>query len=148
MGTERPIPKSEAVRAQMVAQKRRDTLPEVALRRALHAMGMRFRVGLPVPGTPRRTMDVAFTRAKVAIFVDGCFWHGCPTHGVDPKNNAAWWSHKLAENRRRDEETTRHLEALGWTVMRIWEHEDATAAAATIRERVLARTGNDPARRG
>ena len=132
----------------MVAQRRRDTAPEVALRRALHAMGLRFRVELPVPGMPRRTIDIAFTRAKVAVFVDGCFWHGCPTHGVDPKNNAAWWSQKLADNRRRDLETTKQLEASGWTVLRVWEHEDVAAAARIVDEAVRTETNDEPVVRG
>lgn len=132
------------MRAQMVAQKRRDTVPEVALRRALHAMGLRFRVALAVPGMPRRSIDIAFTRAKVAVFVDGCFWHGCRLHGVDPKNNAAWWSEKLAENQRRDAETTLHLEGLGWTVLRVWEHEDVATAARTVSAVVRANPGAAP----
>ena len=135
----RPVPKNDAVREQMESQRRRDTTPETALRRLLHAQGLRYRLEVPVPGIPRRTIDIAFARAKVAVFVDGCFWHGCPLHGVAPRNNAEWWAAKLAANRERDEDTTRHLESLGWTVLRFWEHEDAVTSAARVRAALPAR---------
>lgn len=77
-------------------------------------------------------MDIAFTRSKVAIFVDGCFWHGCPRHFVPPKKNAAWWGAKVEANRRRDEETVRHLASLGWRSVRFWEHESAANCADVI----------------
>lgn len=107
----------------MSRAKRKDTAPELALRRELHARGLRYRVTFPVPGQRRRTIDVAFTRAKVAVFVDGCFWHGCPEHGTRPRSNSAWWRDKLAANRARDADTDQTLIALGWTVVRAWEHE-------------------------
>ena len=87
---------------------RRDTAPELALRRALHAAGYRYRVVHPVPGNRRRSIDIAFTRAGVAVFVDGCFWHGCPEHGTRPRANSDWWSTKLAANHARDEDTDGH----------------------------------------
>lgn len=99
------------------------TAPELALRRALHAQGFRFRVAHPVPGLPRRTIDIAFTRLRLAVFVDGCFWHGCPEHGTRPQANADYWGHKLNRNATRDAETTRALEDGGWHVLRLWEHE-------------------------
>lgn len=111
---------------------RRDTAPEVALRRALHAAGRRFRVVYPVPGNRRRTIDIAFTRAKVAVFVDGCFWHGCPEHGTQPRANSDWWTTKLAANKERDDDTDRLLREAGWHVVRIWEHEDAPAALERV----------------
>ena len=101
-------------------------------------MGLRFRVELPVPGMARRTIDIAFTRAKVAVFVDGCFWHGCTLHGVEPKNNADWWARKISMNRARDEGTVRHLEALGWTVLRFWEHDSVESSAVYVRNAVFA----------
>ncbi|GAA5161349.1 very short patch repair endonuclease [Ornithinimicrobium tianjinense] len=113
---------------------RRDTAPEVALRRALHAQGRRFRVVYPVPGNRRRTIDIAFTRAKVAVFVDGCFWHGCPEHGTQPRANSGWWAAKLAANRARDEDTDRLLREAGWRVIRVWEHEDVATALARVQE--------------
>jgi DNA mismatch endonuclease (patch repair protein) len=121
-----------ATSLRMSRQARRDTAPEVAVRRELHRRGLRFRVHWPVVGMPRRLADIAFTRSKVAIFIDGCFWHGCPEHGTDPKNNARWWAAKLAGNRVRDEETTAHLRAAGWTVLRFWEHTDPVDTADQI----------------
>ncbi|VEP41846.1 Very short patch repair protein [Tessaracoccus lapidicaptus] len=102
------------------------------LRRELHRLGFRYRVDHPLPGMPRRRADVLFTRAKVAVFVDGCFWHGCPEHKTSPANNAAWWTTKLARNVERDRETDAHLDALGWRVLRVWEHEDMRKAALAI----------------
>ncbi|WP_284550187.1 very short patch repair endonuclease [Aestuariimicrobium sp. T2.26MG-19.2B] len=111
------------MRRRMSSQKRAGTSPELALRRELHRLGLRFRVGHPVPGRPQRTIDIAFTRKRVAVFVDGCFWHGCPLHCVPPKANPDWWQAKLAANSARDRETTDLLELAGWTVVRCWEHE-------------------------
>lgn len=107
----------------MARQKRVGTKPEVELRKLLHRAGHRYRVAYPVPGMPRRTVDIAFPGRRLAIFVDGCFWHACPEHGVSPRNNSEWWRTKLEANQRRDAETTAALEAAGWTVIRLWEHE-------------------------
>lgn len=130
----------------MHSQARADTHPEVAVRAALFRRGLRFRKQLPVPGMPRRTIDIAFTRARVAVFVDGCFWHGCPDHGVAPKNNAAWWADKLALNQLRDRNTDDHLERLGWLVIRVWEHQDAGEVADAVAEAVrrIAERGVSP----
>jgi DNA mismatch endonuclease (patch repair protein) len=116
----------------MSRQRRRDTAPEVALRRELHARGHRYRLGRPVPGAPRRTIDIAFTASKVAVFVDGCFWHACPMHGTAPRANSGWWAAKLEQNTRRDRETDEQLRGLGWTVVRVWEHEAVSEAIAKI----------------
>jgi DNA mismatch endonuclease (patch repair protein) len=113
--------------------RRRDNERELSLRRALHAEGFRFRVTYPVPGLRRRTIDIAFTRRRVAVFLDGCFWHGCPAHGTDPRSNSAWWAQKIAANQARDRDTDRHLTELGWLVVRIWEHEDLARAATRVR---------------
>jgi len=113
---------------------RAGTAPEIALRRALHAAGQRYRVQIKVPGNARRTIDIAFTRAKVAVFVDGCFWHGCPQHGPTPKANREWWEWKIAKNVERDADTTRLLEKQGWTVVRVWEHEPVDVATGRVRE--------------
>ncbi|MFD5814614.1 very short patch repair endonuclease [Streptomyces sp. NPDC127038] len=107
----------------MSRQASKDTKAELVVRRLLHAAGLRYRVEYPVPGMARRRIDVAFTRAKVAVLIDGCFWHGCPQHATQPKANAEWWRTKLDRNMARDRETTEHLTALGWTVLRFWEHE-------------------------
>jgi len=102
------------------------------LRRELHRRGLRYRLIVKVPGNNRRTIDIAFPRQKVAVFVDGCFWHGCPLHGTAPKSNAQWWSQKIAANRARDTDTNELLEAAGWRVLRLWEHESAQAAADSV----------------
>lgn len=128
-----PGSSSAAVSKRMSTAKRRDTAAEMALRRELFALGLRYRVSYPVPGQRRRTIDIAFTRAHVAVFVDGCFWHGCPEHGTRPAANSEWWTTKLAANRARDEDTTRALDDSGWAVVRVWEHEDPGEAASRIR---------------
>lgn len=104
----------------------------MALRRELHARGLRYRVQFKVTGLPRRTIDIAFTRHRVAVFVDGCFWHRCPAHATFPKANAEWWKDKLEGNVRRDHRTDELLAELGWTVVRVWEHEDAVRAADRV----------------
>ncbi|MFI5853381.1 very short patch repair endonuclease [Streptomyces parvulus] len=121
----------------MSRQGSRDTGPEVAVRRLLHSSGMRYRVNAPVPGMPRRTIDIVFPKAKVAVFLDGCFWHGCPHHATHPKANAEWWRTKLDRNMSRDAETTEHLQREGWTVLRFWEHEVPEDVARSVRKAVL-----------
>lgn len=115
----------------MQRQRRRDTKPELAVRRAVHALGLRYRVDVaPIPG--RRRADMVFTRAKVAVYIDGCFWHGCPQHATEPKANREWWREKLGRNRERDADTDRLLTAAGWLPLRIWEHEVPELAAKAI----------------
>lgn len=106
-----------------------DTTPELRLRAALHAIGLRFRLRSKLPGRP----DVVFTRAKIAVFVDGCFWHACPEHGVTPKNNRDWWTVKLQRNVERDREKDDALAELGWAAVHVWEHEEPLEAAERIR---------------
>ena len=125
------IASSEQLRQRMQRQRQRDTKPELAIRRVLHARGYRYRVDYPIPGS-RAKADVAFTRLRIAIFVDGCFWHQCPAHGTLPKRNRKWWKAKLAANVRRDAEIDKHLGSCGWTVLRIWEHDPPSAAVARI----------------
>lgn len=127
------------VSKRMSRQGPRDTHPEWALRRRLHQRGMRYRVDAPLPGMKRRRADVLFTKSKVAVFVDGCFWHCCPEHGVAPKSNAEWWSTKLGRNVARDLETNEHLRSLGWVVLRFWEHEDMALAADRVETAVRGR---------
>jgi DNA mismatch endonuclease (patch repair protein) len=116
----------------MQANKRRDTAPELRIRSALHALGLRFRVDRrPIAAIAGRA-DVVFTRRHVAVFVDGCFWHGCAAHFSAPATNRAYWAAKIDGNRRRDHVTTAALEAAGWRVVRVWEHEDPVGAAASI----------------
>ncbi|MDT9700801.1 very short patch repair endonuclease [Streptomyces sp. P17] len=125
----------------MSKQGSRDTVPEVAVRRLLHAAGLRYRVNVPVPGMPRRTIDVVFPKAKIAVFMDGCFWHGCPEHATRPKSNAEWWRQKLHRNMARDTETTERLVAAGWEVLRFWEHEAPSDVALRIAAAVERRRG-------
>lgn len=125
---------SPAVRAVMRANPSRDTRPEKALRSAVHALGLRYRVNTrPVPGL-RRSADLVFTRAKVAVFLDGCFWHGCPEHYRPATKNAEFWRGKIDSNRARDAETDRALADHGWVVVRVWEHDDPVESAARIAE--------------
>ncbi|MEV6807036.1 very short patch repair endonuclease [Streptomyces sp. NPDC051132] len=119
-------------RARMSRQKSRNTEVEMALRRALHAAGLRYRVHRrPLKGV-RREADVLFGPAKVAVFVDGCFWHGCPQHATWPKTNADFWRTKIEGNRRRDVDTDERLTSAGWLAVRVWEHEDPDEAAARV----------------
>lgn len=120
----------------MKRQGRRDTRPEMSLRRELWRRGLRYRVDTPpLPGLRRRA-DVVFARARVAVFVDGCFWHLCPDHATAPKANGAWWSAKLGANVARDRDTDRRLAEDGWTVLRIWEHESVVDAADRVERAV------------
>lgn len=130
-----------AVSRRMAARRRRDTGPELRLRRVLHRRGMRFRLQVRVPGNQRRSIDIAFPRARLAVFVDGCFWHSCGEHGTQPATNAEWWHWKLQRNQVRDRDTDRLLKEAGWSVLRIWEHvssEDAADLVETTYREILA----------
>lgn len=128
---ERPKASSTEALARMQRQRRRDTVPEMALRSELHRRGRRYRVHYRLQGT-RRTADISFPASKVAVFVDGCFWHGCPEHGTKPKANRAWWRAKIAANISRDRDTDAKLAQLGWRSVRVWEHERPAEAADRI----------------
>jgi DNA mismatch endonuclease (patch repair protein) len=127
-----PLPASPGRSANMKANRRANTKPELALRSALHARGYRYRKDFRLDLPARRVRpDIAFTGRKVAVFVDGCFWHACPEHGSKPKNNEWYWSPKLLRNQERDRAADAALKDAGWTVVRLWEHvsvEDAVAA--------------------
>jgi DNA mismatch endonuclease (patch repair protein) len=124
----------------MQSNRGRDTAPELALRSAVHALGLRYRVSArPLPAL-RRSADLVFTRAKLAVFLDGCFWHGCPEHHTVASTNAAYWADKVTSNQRRDVETDRQLEEAGWRVLRFWEHEDPKQAALRIAHEVHLRS--------
>ena len=130
----------------MQSNRSRDTKPELALRSAVHALGLRYRVSAkPLPGL-RRTADLVFPTARVAVFLDGCFWHGCPQHATRPKSNAQWWQSKLDKNMARDRGTSAHLEAAGWTVLRFWEHEDPADIADAVRDALRSPRGRRPPR--
>jgi DNA mismatch endonuclease, patch repair protein len=125
----------------MQATRQRDTPPERALRSELHRRGMRYNVQrAPLPQLRRRA-DIVFPRARVAVYVDGCFWHACPVHGTWPKANAAWWRAKIESNRLRDRDTDWRLKEAGWTVVRVWEHEEPEAAADRVQAAVAAEPG-------
>ncbi|WP_078513298.1 very short patch repair endonuclease [Streptomyces purpureus] len=123
---------SAARRRNMQAIRSRDTKPEQLVRRLLHAQGLRYRVAAKPLAGLRRTADIVFGPAKVAVFIDGCYWHGCPEHYVSPKTNPGYWSDKVAGNMARDRETDQRLRDAGWTVLRFWEHEPSEQCAATI----------------
>ena len=116
----------------MQSARQRDTAPEIALRSELHRRGLRFYVDRAPNPVLRRRADILFPRRRVAIYIDGCFWHGCPEHGTWPKANADWWREKIEMNRARDRDTERRLSAAGWKVVRAWEHEDAVLVANRI----------------
>lgn len=125
----------------MRAQRERDTEPEMALRRELHRRGYRYLVDatLPIAGA-RRRCDLLFRGARVAVFVDSCFWHSCPRHATWPKENAAWWREKLTRNRERDADTDRRLRDIGWEVVRVWEHDEVGTAVDRVIECVERRS--------
>lgn len=128
-----PFASSPAASATGRGNRRRDTGPELELGSILHRCGLRYRRDFPVvEGNIRVRPDFVFRRSQVAVFLDGCFWHCCPTHGAIPKANADYWRPKLARNRERDQEVTSALEKAGWTVVRVWEHESPTEAAAKV----------------
>jgi DNA mismatch endonuclease (patch repair protein) len=135
-----PAASSEAVRLRFEGQGRRDTLPELRLRKELHRRGLRYRVDRAVPGLARVRPDLLFAGARVAVFVDGCFWHSCDEHAHLPRSNAAWWIAKLEGNVLRDRRADARLAALGWEVLRVWEHEDPVAAADRVEDLVRSRT--------
>ncbi|WP_106982647.1 very short patch repair endonuclease [Streptomyces megasporus] len=131
-------------RSRMSRQRSRDTEVELALRRVLHASGLRYRVHRrPVKGV-RREADIVFGPARVAVFVDGCFWHGCPEHATWPRNNAEFWRRKIEGNRARDLDTDTRLAEAGWASVRVWEHEDPAEAAARIAALVASRRRGGP----
>lgn len=123
---------SPATRRSMQSNRSKDTSPERRLRSALHQRGFRFRKHVQVLQGRRGKPDVIFPRQKVAVFVDGCFWHGCPTHGTTPKTHTEYWGEKIERNRRLDTEVDASLIAQGWTVLRFWEHEPSEVMAEAV----------------
>lgn len=123
---------SEATRRSMKGNRGRDTGPEMAVRRIVHSRGLRYRVDARPIAALNRRADLVFTRVKVAVFIDGCFWHGCPDHHTVAKANANYWAQKVAKNRERDLETCERLREEGWLVLRFWEHQTASDVAEAI----------------
>lgn len=120
----------------------RDTAPELMLRSALHSRGLRYRLQVQPSQDVRSTADLVFPRERVAVYVDGCFWHACPLHGNLPKRNRDWWAEKLARNQHRDRETDAALGRAGWHVVRVWEHDCPAPGADRVEQAVLARRAN------
>ena len=136
-----PPPSDKRTRSRMRRQSRRDTKPEILLRKALSRHGLRYRVDYAAVPSERSKADIAFPGIKLAIFVHGCFWHGCPEHHRPTKSNTKWWADKIAANRQRDQETASALQAASWTIVRVWEHEAPDIAAkriASLVEAILA----------
>jgi DNA mismatch endonuclease (patch repair protein) len=139
-----PTPTSAAVTAVMRANRKRDTKPELRLRSALHRRGIRYRLGLEIlTRGVRVTPDLLFPRHRVAVFVDGCWWHRCPDHGVTPRTNTHYWLPKLAGNVERDQRVDAALKEGGWLVVRVWEHEEPGRAAASIASLLGARRASE-----
>lgn len=135
----RPAAKSPVVSEEMRRMPEKNTGPEIAVRKALFKEGFRYRLHYPVPGERRRTIDIAFPKVKIAIFIDGCFWHGCSKHRKIPKSNYEWWKTKIEGNRVRDKDTDRKLRSDGWTVLRYWEHVPVNVVISKIEEAILMR---------
>ena len=130
---------SSEARNKMLANKSRDTRPELIVRSLVHRRGLRYRISArPLPRL-RRTADLVFRPTRVAVFIDGCYWHGCPQHYTEPKTNAEYWREKIDRNKGRDRETDDLLVAAGWTVLRFWEHDDPETVAAAIERSVRLR---------
>lgn len=130
---------SPGTRASMRSNRGKDTRPELDLRSAVHALGLRYRVSIRPLKAVRRTADLVFTKARVAVFLDGCFWHGCPDHHTAAVTNAEFWATKVVTNRARDRDTDARLEEAGWLAVRVWEHEDPHEAALRIKDLVSQR---------
>jgi DNA mismatch endonuclease, patch repair protein len=138
-GKSNPRPSSEAALHRMKAAKPRDTAPEIAIRKELHRRGLRYRVDTRPLQEFNRRADIVFKPVKVAVFVDGCFWHGCPIHGTSAKANADFWRLKIERNKERDKDTNNKLKEAGWEVIRIWEHESPEEASEKIYRIVMER---------
>lgn len=135
----RPAAISDKVSGNMRSMPEHSTGPEMAVRRLLFQKGLRYRVQYPVPGASRRSIDIAFSGIKVAIFIDGCFWHGCTEHRNIPSHNRDWWKNKIEQNRLRDRDTDQKLCDAGWYVLRFWEHDPAEWIVSKVQEIVEVR---------
>lgn len=137
-----PVPSSQAVTAVMKGNRKIGSKPETQLRSRLHQLGYRFRKNFPIrAGELRVKPDVVFTKKRLAVFVDGCFWHRCPIHGTEPVVNTSYWEPKLMRNVVRDRRVDEALSSAGWQVIRIWEHESVEEAARVVANALAAKTG-------
>lgn len=130
----RPAAISKTVTDAMRSMPEHSTGPEMAVRRLLYQQGLRYRVQYPVPGVPRRSIDIAFPGKKIAIFIDGCFWHGCALHRNIPAHNRDWWQDKIDQNRARDCDTDEILRDAGWIALRYWEHDSAEQIVSKVND--------------
>ena len=138
---------SPANRRSMLGNRHRDTRPELAIRALVHADGLRYRVAAkPIPEM-RRTADLVFRPTRVAVFVDGCFWQGCPDHFRLPKTNSEYWREKIGRNKDRDRETDNRLHDAGWAVLRFWEHEAPSDCAKAVIDLVVSRRAAESSQR-
>ena len=131
---QRPTAISKVVSGAMRSMPEHSTGPEMAVRRLLFAKGLRYRVQYPVPGAPLRSIDIAFPGKKLAVFIDGCFWHGCAEHRNIPSHNRDWWQNKIDQNRSRDRDTDEKLRNAGWLVLRYWEHDSPERIVSEIHD--------------
>ena len=129
-----PSASSALVRRIMQATPSQDTHPEMVFRSAIHREGLRFRKKRRPEPSLKCTADVVFPTQRICVFIDGCFWHGCPLHFNVPRINKSWWAEKIADNRKRDRRQTQLLQSLGWTVLRLWEHQVYDDLPATVRQ--------------
>ncbi|MCY4638115.1 MAG: very short patch repair endonuclease [Acidobacteria bacterium] len=134
-----PCPSSASVSRRMHNTPRRDTPLEMQVRTRLHRRGLRFRVDRTIPGVTRSRPDLVFPKERIAVFLDGCFWHSCPQHGTTPHANRQWWVEKLRSNFERDRRHDHELTAAGWLTLRFWEHEEPAAVVDTIEQHVRSR---------
>lgn len=125
-------PTTSQTSRRMASIRQTGTDAELALRRELYRLGLRYRVNFEILKKPRRVADIAFPRLKIAVFVDGCFWHGCAEHATWPKRNSEFWRHKIETNRLRDADTNSRLRGIGWTALRFWAHEPPSKAAGIV----------------
>lgn len=143
--TNAPSPSSDAARSRMLAVRQRGTKPELAVMAQLDRLGLTYMHDTKPELSQKTRADFVLHQARVAVFIDGCFWHACPTHASRPKANAAWWVTKLDANVERDAQTTRCLQEAGWRVLRFWAHEDPSTVAATIATTADSGYSNDSA---
>lgn len=139
-----PQPLSHTVQNRLRNQRTTGTDPEMAIRRLSHAQGLRYRVNARPERDLRVKPDMIFTRQRLAVFIDGCFWHGCPTHFIPPTNNAEWWASKINANIARDQASREQLRSRGWRVLSIWEHEPPEEAVLRIHEALSGEPSSGP----
>lgn len=140
MANARATPSSPEASLRMQKVRQKNTSAERAVRQELHARGLRYRIHVPIITKPRRVADIVFSGPRIAIFIDGCFWHGCPRHATWPKQNVEFWRSKIIANQKRDKDTDSRLRADGWKVIRVWAHESPAEIGEMVAKEVRKRT--------